>query len=163
MPLRLHSPIPTLRDAVRWVNSSPVDVSKLRGRPVLVHFMSMSCHACKEQLPAVQEWARRYGGKLQLIGVHTPTQPQDEDEERVEASIQALGLTHPIALDAEDGELADLWQVRFTPSYFLFDAEGRLRHFHGGMEAVGPVTRAIERVLAEGERGAGAGEYARGS
>ncbi len=149
MPLRLRSSIPSLRDAVRWVNSSPVDVAKLRGRPVLVHFMSMSCMTCKEQLSDVREWARRYAGKLQLVGVHTPTQPQDADEERVEEAIRALELSHPVALDGEEGDLAEAYQVRFTPSYFLFDRNGELRHFHGGFEAVDPVERAIERVLAE--------------
>ncbi|MGA9523887.1 MAG: redoxin domain-containing protein [Myxococcaceae bacterium] len=153
MPLRLHSSIPPLRDAVRWVNSSPVDVAKLRGRPVLVHFMSMSCTACKEQLPDVRAWARRYGGRLQLVGVHTPTQPQDADEERVEQAIRELQLSHPVALDNEEGDLADAYQVRFTPSYFLFDRNGELRHFHGGFEAVDPVARAIERVLAETQAG----------
>jgi thiol-disulfide isomerase/thioredoxin len=153
MPLRLHSPIPPLRDAVRWVNSSPIDVSKLRGRPVLIHFMSMSCLACKEQLSDVREWAGVYRGSLHLIGVHTPTQPEDLDEARVEQAIRDLGLSHPVALDGEEGELADAYQVRFTPSYFLFDANGKLRHFHGGADAVEPVTRAIERVLVESEGG----------
>jgi thiol-disulfide isomerase/thioredoxin len=129
------------------VNSRPIDVSTLGGKPVLVHFFALSCAACKEQLPWVYEWADRYSDRLTVIGVHTPVTAQDLDEDYVEKAIGELELEHPVALDGKDGALADAYQVQYTPSYFLFDEEGRLRLYHSGVDAAPAVMRALERVV----------------
>jgi thiol-disulfide isomerase/thioredoxin len=147
MPLRLHTPIPSLKDASRWVNSPPIDVSTLKGRPTLVHFFALSCAACEEQLPLVYEWADCYSDRLSVIGVHTPVSAQDLDDDYVEKCIGELELEHPIALDGMDGALADAYHVQYTPSYFVFDDEGRLRLYHAGVDAAPAVARALERML----------------
>lgn len=149
MPLHIDTLIRPLRPAVQWENGGPLDVDRLRGAPVLVHFWSLSCGACKTQMEQVNEWARRYAGRLTVVGVHTPLSVEDMDHERVVDAIRALDVRHPVALDGDDGALADAYQVHVTPAYFLFDANGRLRQYHAGVEATDPVERAIERVVGE--------------
>ena len=156
MPLRLGTQIRRLTNALAWVNvTTPVDLGALRGKVVLVHFWALSCQACKAQLHYLQDWRRKYGERLAIVSVHSPIEVEDMDDERVEDAVGELGIEHPVALDDEDGSLADLYDVHITPSYFLFDTEGRLRHYHAGTEAAGPVARALERQLGEGEDHAG--------
>lgn len=147
MPLHLDTLIRPLRPAVRWENSSPVDVDSLRGKPVLVHFWSLSCASCKAQMDDVNAWLHEYDDRLVIVGVHTPLSVEDMNEDRVVDAVRALELQHPIALDGDDGALADIYQVQMTPSYFLFDANGRLRLYHAGENATDPVHRALERLL----------------
>ncbi len=154
MPLRLYTSMPPLRPVHRWLNGGPVRESDLRGRPVLVHFWALSCAACKEQLPRVAELRGRFE-RLEVISVHTPLSVEDMNDDRVEDAVRAFELGFPVALDGDDGALADAYHVHLTPSYFVFDGQGRLRHYHAGPQALSPVERAIAHVL-EDEVGEGA-------
>jgi len=149
MPLRLDTEFRELKPASRWVNGEPPPAAGLKGKPTVVHFWAMSCPACHLQLEHVVEWEERFGDRIHLISVHTPMSVSDMNEDKVEEMVRAHGLRHPVAIDSEDGALADIYDVRVLPSYFVFDAEGRLRHYHSGLEAILPVERAIERVLGQ--------------
>lgn len=148
MPLRLKTEIRPLTLARRWVNSDRVDVNALRGRPVLVHFWALSCQASRAQLPRLGEWAARHRGQLHVLSVHTPLEVDDLDADHVTHAVHELGIDLPVALD-EDGGIADAYDIRSTPSYFLFDAQGRLRGFHAGPEAADPIEHALSRLIEE--------------
>jgi hypothetical protein len=143
MPARYKSQMRPLRPAPRWLNNGAIDVEDLRGKPVLVHFWSMSVPVAVKQIPRLQSWMRRYGRELQFISVHTPLAVADMDHSRVAAAVSELGLRNPVALDGDDGALADTYDVRDSPAYFLFDAQLRLRNHRAGRGA----TEAMERIL----------------
>jgi len=133
------------------LGGGPVDAKDLIGRPALIHIWSSACPACKEQFPALKRWAERYGPRgLQIVGVHVRSAPDQSDEEAI-AIVEEAGLEHPIALDAPDAPIAQRFHAHFVPSYYLFDAEGRLRHRQAGYGADRGTEAAIERLLeAEG-------------
>ena len=57
MPMRINTPMPAFDGATEWVNGDINEV--LAGPPAkltLVHFWSLSCGICKENLPRVSEW-----------------------------------------------------------------------------------------------------------
>ncbi|MBX5483007.1 MAG: redoxin domain-containing protein [Myxococcaceae bacterium] len=147
MPLPLRSPIPSLDDADEWLGDGPVARKALAGHPVLIHFWALGCLACEEQLPEVKRWHETFGPQgLKVIGVHTPLQIHGNTREEIEAAARAAGLTHPIALD-HHGILATAFDVRLTPSYFVFDDTGHLRHYHAGYKAVAPVEQVLHRLI----------------
>lgn len=151
MALRLHSPLPPFPEAEGWINGGPVTNAQLAGAPVLVHFWAVGCHVCEHQLPTVAQWARRFGPLgLKLVGVHVPVEgtPDDLTHEGIAREAERIGLTHPIAIDSA-GRIADAFEVRSTPSYFVFDATGKLRHFHAGPFAEEFVEHALDRVTGE--------------
>lgn len=147
MPLRLDTQFRPLHPAHRWVNGEPPPSEALRGKPILLHFWAMSCASCHEQLARLVEWEERFGDRVHIISVHTPLAVSDMNEERVVGAIMGHGLRHPVAIDGEDGALADAYDLRMLPSYFVFDQEGRLRHFHAGLKATESVERALTRLL----------------
>ena len=148
MPLRLYTSMPPLRPVHRWLNGGPVRESDLRGRPVLIHFWALSCASCKEHLERVTSLRGRFE-RLEVISVHTPLAVEDMDDDRVEDAVRAYEIQYPVALDGDDGALADAYHVHLTPSYFVFDSQGRLRHYHAGPHALDAVERAIAHVLEE--------------
>ncbi|MDH7571585.1 MAG: redoxin domain-containing protein [Armatimonadota bacterium] len=149
MALRIGTPIPSLDGAVEWANGEPVAHAALAGRPTLVHFWSVSCHSCHETMPVVREWHQHFGEHgLQLIGVHQPRSEAETVPETVKQAIAELELVHPIAIDSACLVVERL-QNRFVPAFYLFDAEGKLRHYQAGERAHRMVQPAIERLLGE--------------
>ena len=151
MTLRLGTSAQPLRPAARWVNGPPKP-EELKGYALLMHFWSLSCKPCVAQLPRVEEWTRKYGDRLRVVSVHTPLEVDDMDHEKVLATARSYAMSHPLALDGDDGALADLYQVGRTPAYYLFDAEKKLRAFLAGDDAATQVESALERLLGEAGR-----------
>src|SRR5260221_14561201 len=81
MPMRIGTPMPSLEGATEWFNGSAEEALKeTEGHPVLVHFWSLSCGMCKENLPRVAEWREQYrAAGLRLIAIHMPRYPADTD------------------------------------------------------------------------------------
>lgn len=156
MPLRYKTQMRTLRPAARWVNGEQPELEQLRGRPVLVHFWSLSAPASVEQMSSLREWIRRYAATLRVLGIHTPLEVGDMDHGKVADSLRQLGVEHPVALDGDDGALADAYDVRDSPAYFLFDAQLQLRNLRWGPGA----DRAMDRILAKVFPRVDAGEQA---
>jgi thiol-disulfide isomerase/thioredoxin len=121
------------------------------GHPTLVHFWSVSCSICKENLPRIAEWrdSRRDEG-LRVIAVHMPRYEKDTDVEEVRAAISRYNITEPCAVDNQH-RLRDAFQNEqgYVPAYYLFDAQGKLRSFAAGEFGIKMLAAAVERVMAE--------------
>lgn len=155
--MRLHDSIPSLDGASGWIGGGPVDVARLRGRPVLLHLWSSACSACREQMASLRRWSDQYGARgLQIVGVHARSDPDQKDEDAIAVAEQA-GLDHPIALDAPGAPITGRLGAVYVPSYFVFDAKGELRHVQAGIRADVGTEAAIRRVIEEAEGEAAAG------
>jgi peroxiredoxin len=128
-----------------WINA-PVHVSQLHGRPVLMHFWSMDCDSCIEQISKLQEWIREYGPRgLVVIGVDvTHSEEELRDTNAVEGFARKYGLRHPIAVD--DGSMAQAYGVEEHPAYLLFDTQGFLRLKSSTLEESRELRMLLERL-----------------
>ena len=128
-----------------WINS-PVHVSQLHGRPVLLHFWSMDCESCVEQLAQVQDWIREYIPRgLVVIGLDvTHSESELRDTNAVEEFARRHRLRHPIAVD--DGSMAQAYGVDSHPGYLVFDTQGILRLQATRPEQMQDVRRLLERL-----------------
>jgi thiol-disulfide isomerase/thioredoxin len=144
MPLRLGSPMPELSGATEWLNGEPAQ-DDLRGSPVLVHFWAVSCHICHDNMPTIRKWRDEYGPRgLKLIGIHMPRQEEDMDVAKVRDDVQAMDVTEPCAIDNTHA-MADAFQNKFMPAYFLFDREGNLKSRTAGDAGLAMLESALAR------------------
>ena len=157
MPMRIGTEMPPLEGATEWFNATGAAAeAEAKGHPVLVHFWSVSCGTCKENLPRVAEWRERRAAEgLRVVAVHMPRQEADTDVEAVREALATYGISEPCAVDNEH-KLRDAFQNEqgHVPAYYLFDAEGKLRGFAAGefgLKVIGP---ALDRLLASGESAA---------
>jgi hypothetical protein len=111
---------------------------------VLLFFWATSNRMALWQLSRLEQWIQRRGRPIEVMSVHTPLEVTDMDQGRVMSAIRECGLHHVVALDDEDGALADAYDVRDLPAYFHFDAQLRLRNRKEGNGAVA----AMDRLLA---------------
>lgn len=138
--------MPSVQDATEWLTHfAPTGVS---GSPTLVQFWAISCPICKINLPRLQEFLETYREQgLQLISVHMPRSEADMDVEKVKAAVEELGLTGPCAID-NDHALGDRFQTGGVwPTYFLFDAEGKLRSRAAGALGIKMAENSLKRLL----------------
>jgi len=148
MPMRINTPMPGFDGATEWINGEPGDATS--AKLTLVHFWSVSCGICKENLPRVVEWrdSHRDSG-LRVIAVHMPRYPADADVNAVREAINTYGISEACAVDNEH-KLRDAFQNEqgFVPAYYLFDAEGKLRGFAAGERGIEMIAPTLKRLLA---------------
>jgi thiol-disulfide isomerase/thioredoxin len=148
--LHSRSPLPDLGGVEDWVNGEP-DLSALAGRPILVHFWSLTCPVCHRVKDQVSLWRDTYGPRgLAVIAIHQPRGPAELDVARVTAAVAEFGITQPCAIDNEH-TIVDRFENAAVPAFYLFDRNHELRHFQAGDKGHDRIDAAIERVLEEKE------------
>ncbi|WP_107727515.1 redoxin domain-containing protein [Desmospora activa] len=148
--MRLRTPMPELQGATEWVNGE-VKKEGLTGKPVLVHFWSVSCGLCKESMPEVLKIRDEHQDKgLQVIGIHMPRSEKDTEIGPVKETIEKYEMTHPQAVDNQHS-IVDAFENQFVPAFYLFDEEGQLRHRSAGEKALKMMEKPLARVLGTNE------------
>jgi thiol-disulfide isomerase/thioredoxin len=148
---RIGTPMPSFEGATEWINIGQDEAAaEVKGRPTLIHFWSVSCGLCKENLPRVAEWRDRYRDEgLRVVAVHMPRYPADQDTAAVREAIDKYNIKEACAVD-NDHRLRDAFQNEqgYVPAYYLFDAEGKLRSFAAGERGLDLLASAMNRTLA---------------
>ena len=150
MPMRIGTPMPSLEGATEWLSGSAEEVLKeAEGHPVLIHFWSVSCGMCKDNLPRVAEWRETYrDAGLRVVAIHMPRYPADTDVNAVREAVAQYEIIDPLAIDNEH-KLRDAFQNEqgYVPAYYLFDEQHKLKSFAAGEYGVKVIEPAIERML----------------
>ena len=151
MPMRIGTPMPKLDGATEWFGATQAHAEvESQGRPTLVHFWSVSCGICKENMPRVAEWRDRMRESgLRVIAVHMPRYEADTNVELVREAISKFNITEPCAIDNEH-KLRDAFKndQGYVPAYYLFDSEGKLKSFAAGERGLDMLSSALGRLLA---------------
>lgn len=150
MAMRIGTEMPRLDGATEWFGGTQAHTeAEISGHPTLVHFWSVSCGICKDNLPRVGQWRdeKRLQG-LRVVGIHMPRYETDTDVEKVRELIGKYSITEPVAVDNEH-KLKDAFHNDngYVPAYYLFDAEGKLKSFAAGERGLDMLKSAIERLL----------------
>jgi len=151
MAMRIGTLMPKLDGATEWFNGTQAHAeAEAQGHPTLVHFWSVSCGICKDNLPRVAQWRDENKEQgLRVIAIHMPRYEADTDVETVRDLIAEHHISEPVAVDNEH-KLRDAFQndQGYVPAYYLFDAEGKLKSFAAGERGLDMLKSAVERVLA---------------
>ena len=127
--------LPTIT-ASEWMNA----LGQPSGTVTLVDFWSSSCTNCQREIPeleAIYEKYKDYG--LVVVGVHSPQQAYERDTSVVNASIEKLGITYPVALDP-DLEAFKAYGATAWPTHFIAGTDGKL-------VAMGRGTKGVEEQI----------------
>ncbi|QKY68905.1 redoxin domain-containing protein [Lentibacillus sp. CBA3610] len=147
--MKLRDRMPELDGATKWLNSKPLARKDLIGnKPVLIHFWSISCDTCKKAMPNVNELRDMYQGKLNVVAVHMPRSENDTDLKEIRYAAKKHNITEPIFVDNEDN-LTNAYKNRQVPAYYVFDANGKLRHRQTGSGGFNILQKRIHRVVNE--------------
>ncbi|MDC6169971.1 cytochrome c biogenesis protein DipZ [Paucibacter sp. XJ19-41] len=138
---------PEFAGITRWFNSAPLTMEQLRGRVVLVDFWTFDCVNCINTLPHLRRWSERHADQgLVVVGVHTPEFGFERDSVHLQAAIKRHRLPYPVAQD-NGWKTWSAWGVRYWPSLFLIDRQGRLVFQHVGEGDYEEIERQIRQAL----------------
>lgn len=118
-----------------------MELSAMRGKPLLLNFWASWCPPCRAEMPALQALHERYGDEFVLLGINASTQ---DSLPKAYQLIAELNLTFPILLDSS-GTAVRAYRVFSLPTTFFIDQEGIIRKVMVG----GPLSEAGLRARLE--------------
>lgn len=101
-------------------------LTEWRGQAVLLNFWTTWCEPCREEIPALDTFHRRFGQRLAVVGVNVR-----EPLPTVQQFVQEFAMAYPVVRDS-DGKVADRYRVRGFPESWLVDEQGILRRVWPG-------------------------------
>jgi thiol-disulfide isomerase/thioredoxin len=134
------SPAPEIR--VESMSGKPVALSDYRGKVVLLDVWASWCGPCKQELPMLDDMARRLKDDVVVLAVSV-----DQERANVTKFLKARprwALT--IAHDPK-GEVADRFAPEKMPTSYVIDRSGVIRYVNSGF--VPGDAAVIERRLVE--------------
>ena len=146
--------MPRLHGATEWFGGTQASAeAEAVGHPTLVHFWSMSCGMCKDNMPRIAEWRDQLKEQgLRVIAIHMPRYETDTDVEVVREAIANYDISEPCAVDNEH-KLKDAFQNDhgYVPAYYLFDGAGKLRGFAAGERGLDLLKATLDRVMGQAQ------------
>lgn len=146
--MKLRADMPELQGETAWLNGQVTKSELVGDKPTLIHFWSISCHLCKEAMPDVNNFRDQYKDELNVIAVHMPRSEKDLDLGEIKEVANEHGITQPIFVDS-DMKLTDAFENQYVPAYYVFDKDGKLRHFQAGGSGMKMLEKRVNRVLDE--------------
>src|SRR5262249_37928232 len=105
-----------------------MQISSLKGHPVVLDFWASWCGPCAMQAPILDHVARRYEKRgLVVLGIDV-----DDGPEVAKAFAAKKGLSYPIVVDSTK-EASHLYGVDTLPSLVIIDKEGTVKAYLTGV------------------------------
>jgi len=121
---------------------SPLTLSSLRGKVVVLNFWASWCDPCKTEAPALQELADKYKADgVDVVGLDSQDSTGD-----AAAFARRYHLTYPL-VHAEGSEIYHRWGLTGYPETFLLDRQGRVVHHFPGEVSAADVEAQLKPLI----------------
>ncbi|HEX4083872.1 MAG TPA: TlpA disulfide reductase family protein [Chthoniobacteraceae bacterium] len=125
------------------VDGTPVDLSKMRGKVVLIDFWATWCGPCKLEVPNVVETYRKLHDKgFEIIGISL-----DQDKDSLLKYTAANGMTWPQYFDGKgwQNEISSSFAIQQIPTMWLVNKKGYVVSMNGRVN----LENQVKNLLAE--------------
>jgi cytochrome c biogenesis protein CcmG/thiol:disulfide interchange protein DsbE len=107
-----------------------VRIASLKGKVVLVDFWASWCAPCREELPVLESFYKKYRARgFEIVGVNL-----DQSPKNVQRFLSGTPLSFRVVHD-RGRTVAERYAPAKMPSSFLIDRKGVVRHVHAGFRA----------------------------
>lgn len=127
------------------LDGGSVQLSALRGQPVLINFWASWCGPCRSEMPHIQAaYENHIQRGLVVLGID-----QMESSDSVSRFVEEFGLTFPIPMDS-DGTVSAVYRARGLPTSFFVDPDGVIRATFTGPMSSGFIESQLEEIIPQG-------------
>lgn len=109
-----------------------VELSELKGKPLIINFWSSWCSSCAAEAKAVEAFWKAHSLEVKVLGIAVHDSIED-----VQTAIRSHGKTYAIGFDGE-GRAALNYGVTGVPETVFINAQGVVVH-----KELGPVSAAL--------------------
>ncbi|HTY10967.1 MAG TPA: redoxin domain-containing protein [Bacteroidota bacterium] len=132
-----------------WINSTPLRLSGLHGKVVVLEFWTFGCVNCRNTIPHVREWFKKFNGNgVAIIGVHTPEFDAEKSLSGLDHAIKELGIEYAVVTDNDD-RTWDAYGQEYWPTVYVIDKKGIVRYIHVGEGNYDETEQTIKSLLSE--------------
>lgn len=144
--------------ATQWIDQTPVKLSELRGKVVLLDFWAHWCGPCQVTLPNLTRWHEKYKDKgLVILGLtkyygHGDQRRMTPDEELVYLREFKKRFRLPYGIVVGEKDVNEInYGVNSIPMSFLIDRKGVLRYISPGAdeEEIESLGRMVKKLVDE--------------
>ncbi|WP_341281811.1 TlpA disulfide reductase family protein [Paenibacillus sp. FSL H8-0537] len=136
---------PKWEDEINWLNGKCYSKEPDGEKKLFVYLWSISCGYCKEIIPDILQLYEENESFFQILSIHVPMSDSDLDRERVQEVVGKLGIDGPVLLDNEHRWIS-LFESEVLPSFYVYDAQGKLVSSKVGVGNVTAYLRSLIRV-----------------
>jgi cytochrome c biogenesis protein CcmG, thiol:disulfide interchange protein DsbE len=124
------------------LSGQPFQLSRNRGKVVLLNFWATWCAPCRSEIPGFVDLQIKYDGEgLQIVGISL-----DDDPRLVHAFYRQLRMNYPVAIG--DAKLAEEYGgVLGPPVSFLIGRDGRIYAKYVGETDISVIERELKSLL----------------
>ncbi len=106
-----------------------LELSDLRGKPVMLNFWASWCVPCKDEAPLLRQAYRAYGDRVAFVGVDV----KDSRSDAIDFA-RRTGLSYPHVRD-EGGTIYSDYGLTGQPETFFIDGDGTIvEHVNGPLD-----------------------------
>jgi thiol-disulfide isomerase/thioredoxin len=130
-------------------NNSPITLSSLKGKVVLVYIWTYTCINSIRPMPYIDDWNQKYSDKgLVIVGVHSPEFEFEKNHANVKDAVKRFGITYPVIIDSDHGTW-NAYENNYWPRFYLIDTQGYIRYDHIGEGEYNLIEKSIQSLVAE--------------
>jgi thiol-disulfide isomerase/thioredoxin len=122
------NPVPAPPFLLSAVDGQTVSTAEWHGKVVLLTFWATWCPPCRGEIPVLIDLAKRYAGRIEVIGVSMDDAPA---EELKQFSVMA-GINYPIVMGSRE-MVAEYGGMPALPTTFIVNTDGRIVQKHVGL------------------------------
>ena len=124
-------------------DGSPVDLSKMRGKVVLIDFWATWCGPCMEEVPnVVATYNQLHEQGFEVVGVSL-----DQDRGALDRVTREKGMVWPQYFDGQgwSNAIAQKFGIQSIPAMWLIDKNGKLADTNGREDLENKVARLLAK------------------
>ena len=110
------------------LDGNVVSTAQWQGKVVLLNFWATWCPPCREEIPILEELAKKYKDSLQIVGVSL----DDDSPAEVRQFAKAFHINYPVVMWSRE-LVAEYGGVPALPTTFLINKDGRIVQKHEGL------------------------------
>ena len=132
---------PAAEFTLALLDGTPLTLSSLRGRVVLVDFWATWCAPCQKELPQLQKLYRDgHERGLEIVAISL-----DEDKEALARYVRDRGIAWKVGFSGRgwQDEIVRRYGVNSLPAKYLIDRRGMLRQFNLSGEELARAVRGL--------------------
>lgn len=129
--------------SVKGLDGSTLKLSDLKGKPAIINFWGTFCLPCREEMPALQKAADKYGSSgVKVIGINL-----GENAVSVQSFLEQYKVKFPIYLD-QDETIRKRYGVMYYPSTFFLLPDGTIHTVKVGEMDEAYIDQTVAALLA---------------